>query len=75
MTYSKLKHGYRHNAAFDKGHLRVDPIHEIYYEQYGKEDGLAGMATPGMIRLEDLIEVLPGPFSSTHASSVYRVLI
>jgi hypothetical protein len=62
MTDSKPKTGYQHNAAFDKGHLQVDPIHEIYYEQYGKEDGLAGMETPRMIRLRTFIEVLPLPF-------------
>lgn len=33
---------YTHEAAYDSGHLKVGPIHEIYYEQYGKQDGLPG---------------------------------
>ncbi|GAP90518.1 putative prolyl aminopeptidase [Rosellinia necatrix] len=32
--------GYTHEAAYDAGHLQVDSIHEIYYAQYGKKDGL-----------------------------------
>ncbi|KAI1150059.1 proline iminopeptidase [Nemania diffusa] len=32
--------GYQHEPAYDSGHLKVDDIHEIYYEQYGKKDGL-----------------------------------
>ncbi|KAI0977611.1 prolyl aminopeptidase [Xylaria arbuscula] len=31
---------YSHEAAYDAGHLKVGSIHEIYYEQYGKKDGL-----------------------------------
>ncbi|KAI3325202.1 prolyl aminopeptidase [Xylariaceae sp. AK1471] len=31
---------YTHEAAYDAGHLAVGSIHEIYYEQYGKKDGL-----------------------------------
>jgi hypothetical protein len=62
MTDSKVKNGYQHKAAFDKGHLQVDSIHEVYYEQYGKEDGLAGMRIPRMIRLETLTKVLHLPF-------------
>ncbi|KAI1161555.1 proline iminopeptidase [Nemania serpens] len=31
---------YTHEAAYDSGHLKVGSIHEIYYEQYGKQDGL-----------------------------------
>jgi hypothetical protein len=43
MSSIKLEHGYQHGAAWDKGYFRVDSSHEIYYEQYGKPDGLAGM--------------------------------
>ncbi|KAI1747663.1 proline iminopeptidase [Xylaria castorea] len=32
--------GYSHEAAWESAHLKVDPIHEIFYEQYGKKDGL-----------------------------------
>ncbi|KAI8949249.1 proline iminopeptidase [Xylaria longipes] len=32
--------GYAHEAAWESTHLRVDSIHEIFYEQYGKKDGL-----------------------------------
>ncbi|KAI0404000.1 proline iminopeptidase [Xylaria palmicola] len=32
--------GHDHEAAYDTAHLKVDSIHEIYYEQYGKKDGL-----------------------------------
>ncbi|KAI0117890.1 proline iminopeptidase [Nemania sp. FL0031] len=31
---------YKHEPAYDSGHLKVDSIHEVYYEQYGKKDGL-----------------------------------
>ncbi|KAI0517514.1 proline iminopeptidase [Xylaria bambusicola] len=31
---------YTHEPAWDSGHLKVGSIHEIYYEQYGKKDGL-----------------------------------
>jgi hypothetical protein len=34
--------GYQHDDAWDQGHLRVDDIHEVYYEQYGKKDGKPG---------------------------------
>jgi len=34
--------GHEHSDAWDKSHLRVDDIHEIYYEQYGPEDGKPG---------------------------------
>ena len=34
--------GYHHDDAWDQGHLRVDDIHEVYYEQYGKKDGKSG---------------------------------
>ncbi|KAH8678240.1 prolyl aminopeptidase [Xylariales sp. PMI_506] len=32
--------GYAHDDPFDSGFLRVDSIHEIFYEQYGAVDGL-----------------------------------
>ncbi|KAK4543095.1 hypothetical protein LTR36_005872 [Oleoguttula mirabilis] len=31
--------GYEHADPFDSGHLKVGPIHKIYYEQRGKRDG------------------------------------
>lgn len=31
--------GYVHEDAFDSGYLKVDDLHTIYYEQYGKRDG------------------------------------
>ena len=33
------------SKAFDSGYLRVDDIHTIYYEQYGRPDGKPGMLT------------------------------
>ena len=27
------------NFVYDFGHIRVDDVHEIYYEQYGNPDG------------------------------------
>jgi proline iminopeptidase len=35
--------GYEHDDTWDKDWLRVDDIHEIYYEQYGKKDGKPSM--------------------------------
>ncbi|KAI1260453.1 proline iminopeptidase [Xylariaceae sp. FL1019] len=35
-----MAHGYTHEPAYDAGHLEVSSLHEIYYEQYGKIDGL-----------------------------------
>ncbi|KAI0859492.1 prolyl aminopeptidase [Xylaria cubensis] len=40
----QLTTGYTHEAAWESSHLKVDPIHEIFYEQYGKKDGLPGMS-------------------------------
>lgn len=31
--------GHQHDDAYEKDWLRVDDIHELYYEQYGKKDG------------------------------------
>jgi len=31
---------YAHEPAFDRGMLRVSEIHQLFYEQYGKPDGL-----------------------------------
>lgn len=35
--------GYAHEDAWDVNWLRVDSIHELYYEQYGKKDGKPGI--------------------------------
>ncbi|KAI1329024.1 prolyl aminopeptidase [Xylariaceae sp. FL0255] len=32
--------GYTHEPAYETGYLKVGSIHELYYEQYGKKDGL-----------------------------------
>jgi proline iminopeptidase len=42
MTQQAPPQTYTHEAAYDSGHLGVGSIHEIYYEQYGKKDGLPG---------------------------------
>lgn len=42
MAQSNHVAGYAHEDAWDSGWLRVDSIHEIYYEQYGKKDGKPG---------------------------------
>ena len=34
--------GYEHADAWDTNWLKVDETHELYYEQYGKQDGKAG---------------------------------
>lgn len=34
--------GYAHEDAWDVDWLRVDSIHELHYEQYGKKDGKPG---------------------------------
>ncbi|CAJ2512369.1 Uu.00g053840.m01.CDS01 [Anthostomella pinea] len=35
-----MAQGYTHEPAYETGHLKVGSVHEIYYEQYGKKDGL-----------------------------------
>ncbi|KAI1171910.1 proline iminopeptidase [Nemania sp. FL0916] len=62
--------GYTHEPAYDSGHLKVGSIHEIYYEQYGKKDGLPVIYLHG------------GPGGSTSPSntvffdpSAYRVIL
>lgn len=35
--------GYAHDNAWDTNWLRVDDTHELYYEQYGKQDGKPGI--------------------------------
>ncbi|KAI0145046.1 proline iminopeptidase [Xylariaceae sp. FL1272] len=35
-----MAQGYTHEPAYDAGHLEVSSLHQIYYEQYGKKDGL-----------------------------------
>ncbi|KAI1253672.1 hypothetical protein MGN70_004064 [Eutypa lata] len=32
--------GYTHNGPFDSGYLPVGSIHQLFYEQYGRKDGL-----------------------------------
>ncbi|KAF9693926.1 hypothetical protein EKO04_008045 [Ascochyta lentis] len=39
--------GYQHEGAWDQGWLRVDDIHEVYYQQYGKTDGKPAMFLHG----------------------------
>jgi hypothetical protein len=34
--------GYTHEDPWDTDWLRVDDLHELYYEQYGKKDGKPG---------------------------------
>lgn len=43
--------GYTHGDPWDVNWLRVDPIHELYYQQYGKKDGKPGiyMLTPPVL--------------------------
>lgn len=36
--------GHQHEDAWDRGWLRVDDVHEIYYQQYGKKDGKPGQS-------------------------------
>lgn len=31
--------GYQHEDAWDEGWLRVDELHEVFYQQYGRKDG------------------------------------
>ncbi|KAK5636014.1 hypothetical protein RRF57_011726 [Xylaria bambusicola] len=61
---------YTHEPAWDSGHLKVGSIHEIYYEQYGKKDGLPAIFLHG------------GPGGNTSPSNtkffnpaVYRVVL
>ncbi|KAF2127955.1 proline iminopeptidase [Dothidotthia symphoricarpi CBS 119687] len=39
--------GYEHDDAWDTDWLRVDEVHELYYEQYGKKDGLPAIYLHG----------------------------
>jgi hypothetical protein len=34
--------GYEHEDAWDVDWLRVDDIHELHYQQFGKKDGKPG---------------------------------
>ncbi|KAF2970729.1 hypothetical protein GQX73_g2754 [Xylaria multiplex] len=70
MTEQSPAAGYTHEAAYDSGHLKVGSIHEIYYEQYGKKDGLPVIFLHG------------GPGGSTNPGcskffnpAVYRVVL
>lgn len=42
MAQAPQVQGYEHADAWDTNWLRVDETHELYYEQYGKQDGKAG---------------------------------
>lgn len=48
MSQAPQVKGYEHDDAWDTNWLRVDETHELYYEQYGKRDGKAGMSTVGI---------------------------
>ncbi|KAJ4366316.1 hypothetical protein N0V83_007952 [Neocucurbitaria cava] len=39
MAQAPQVSGYQHDDAWDKDWLKVDDIHEIFYQQYGKKDG------------------------------------
>lgn len=41
MSQAPQAQGYEHADAWDTNWLRVDETHELYYEQYGKQDGKA----------------------------------
>lgn len=43
MAQPSQPSGYAHEGAWDVDWLRVDSIHELYYEQYGKKDGKPGI--------------------------------
>jgi proline iminopeptidase len=43
VAQEKAVMGYEHEDAWDEGWLRVDDVHEVYYQQYGKKDGKPGM--------------------------------
>ncbi|KAI0205329.1 prolyl aminopeptidase [Astrocystis sublimbata] len=62
--------GYTHDAAWESSYLKVDDIHELFYEQYGKKDGLPVIFLHG------------GPGGSTSPQntkffnpSIYRVVL
>ena len=42
MAQAPIVKGHEHEDAWDEGWLRVDDVHEIYYQQYGKKDGKPG---------------------------------
>lgn len=42
MAQQTQPSGYAHEDAWEVDCLRVDSIHELYYEQYGKKDGKPG---------------------------------
>jgi proline iminopeptidase len=39
MAQASQPTGYQHEDAWDSSWLRVDDVHELYYQQYGKKDG------------------------------------
>ncbi|KAK4494393.1 hypothetical protein PRZ48_014691 [Zasmidium cellare] len=62
--------GYKHDAPFDSGFLKVDAIHHIHFEQYGRKDG------------KPVIFVHGGPGGSTSLKNtiffnpaIYRVIL
>jgi hypothetical protein len=42
MAQASQPTGYQHEDAWDSSWLRVDDVHELYYQQYGKKDGKPG---------------------------------
>lgn len=42
MAQAPQVQGYEHADAWDTNWLKVDETHELYYEQYGKQEGKAG---------------------------------
>jgi hypothetical protein len=45
MAQAQAPTGHQHADAWDKNWLRVDDIHEIYYEQYGPKNGKPGKSS------------------------------
>jgi proline iminopeptidase len=42
MAQAPQVQGYEHADAWDTNWLTVDETHDLYYEQYGKQDGKPG---------------------------------
>lgn len=43
MASAQQVTGFEHDDAWDEGWLRVDDVHEVHYQQYGKKDGKPSM--------------------------------
>lgn len=43
MAQASEIHSYQHEDAWNVDWLRVDDVHELYYQQYGKKSGKPGM--------------------------------